>query len=331
MDTFGFYNEVNSPYFGVLIAIILMLPSILLATIFKPKFKVKDNKKKITKVEKIFSIIENISRIGVLITLCVSKNSFDIVKADLFFGIMLFFFILYYELFIRYIINGRANKLLYKPFMYIRVPMALFPALGIVFAGLWGKNIILIIFSIIFAITHVYCAYKYYIRNFVEYRDLYDENRKSLGKKILSDSPIPKGANYVTVAVFIKSSKTGKWLMQKRSKDKGGKWATTSGHPISGETSIDGMVSEIKEELGLSVRSEELKLITTMKRRDKFVDIYYLEKDVNIDKLDIQKEELTEVKWMTKNDVEAFYSAQKYKKTHYMYFKEILQHINKNV
>ncbi|MBO5477872.1 MAG: NUDIX domain-containing protein [Clostridia bacterium] len=331
MNTFGFYNEVSSPYFGVIIAIILMLPSILLVTIFKPKFKVKDNKKEITKLERIFGIIENISRIGVLIILCASKNSFDIVKADLWFGIMLFFFILYYELFIRYVVNGRAHKLLYAPFMYVRVPMAILPAFGIIFAGIWGRNIVLIIFSIIFAITHIYNAYKYYIRNFVEYRDLYDNNRKAVGKKILSDSCVPKNLNYVTVVVFIYSKKTGKWLMQKRSKDKGGKWATTSGHPISGQTSIDGMVTEIKEELGLNVRKEELELITTMKRKDKFVDIYYLEKDVNIEKLYIQKEELTEVNWMTKNDVEAFYSAQKYKKTHYKYFKEILQHINKNV
>lgn len=331
MDTFGLYNEVNSPYFGVLIALVLILPSILLATIFKPKYKVKDKKKEINKIEKIFNVIENISRIGILVTLCVSKNSFDIIKADLWFGIMLFFFILYYELFIRYVANGRVHKLLYAPFMYVRVPMALFPALGIIFAGIWGKNIILIIFSIIFAITHVYNAYKYYIRNFVEYRDLYDNNRKAVGKKILSDSHVPKNLNYVTVVVFIYSKKTGKWLMQKRSKDKGGKWATTSGHPVSGQTSIEGMVTEIKEELGLIVRKEELEIITTMKRKDKFVDIYYLEKDVNIEKLDIQKEELTEVNWMTKNDVEAFYSAQKYKKTHYKYFKEILQHINKNV
>lgn len=331
MDTFGFYNEVNSPYFGVLIAIVLLLPSILLTTVFKPKNIRKDNKKKISKIENIFKVVENISRIGVLVTLCVSRNSFDILKADLWFGIMLFFFILYYELFIRYVINGRAQKLLYAPFMYVKVPMALFPTLGTIFAAIWGKNIVLLIFGIIFALTHVYNAYKYYIRNFVEYRDLYDENRKATGKKILSDGCVPKGLNYVTVVVFIYSKKNNKWLMQKRSKDKGGKWATTSGHPVSGQTSVEGMVTEIKEELGLTVRKEELELKTTVKRKDKFVDIYYLEKDVNIEKLDIQKEELTEVNWMTKSDVEAFYSAQKYKKSHYMYFKELLQCINKNV
>ena len=166
MDPIGLYNEVNTPYLGILIAIILILPSILIATIFKPKNKIKDNKIEITKLENIFSIIENFSRIGIIVTLCLSKNSFDILKADVWFGIMIFFFILYYELFIKYIVNGREYDFLYKPFMYIKVPMAIFPAMGLIFAGIWGKNILLIILSIIFAITHIYNAYKYYIRNF---------------------------------------------------------------------------------------------------------------------------------------------------------------------
>lgn len=166
MDPIGLYNEVNTPYFGVLIAIVMILPSILMVTIFKPKNKIKDNKKEVTKLENIFKIIENITRIGIIVTLCLSKNSFDILKADVWFGIMLFFFILYYELFIKYIFNGREYELLYKPFVYIKVPMAIFPAMGLIFAGIWGKNIILIIFAIIFAITHIYNAYKYYMRNF---------------------------------------------------------------------------------------------------------------------------------------------------------------------
>ena len=115
--------------------------------------------------------------------------------------------------------------------------------------------------------------------------------------------------------------------MQKRTKDKGGKWATTSGHPISGQTSIEGMITEIYEELGLSVSKEELTLKTTVKRKNKFVDIYYLESCVDIEKLNIQKEELTDVEWMTKSEVDKFYNAKKYKETHYKYFKEILKYL----
>ena len=38
--------------------------------------------------------------------------------------------------------------------------------------------------------------------------------------------------------------------MQKRVPEKGGDWGVTGGHPKSGETPIQGMITEIKEELG---------------------------------------------------------------------------------
>lgn len=116
--------------------------------------------------------------------------------------------------------------------------------------------------------------------------------------------------------------------MQKRSKDKGGRWATTSGHPVSGESSIEGMVSEIKEELGVDVSQEELKCIATIKRKDKFVDIYYLEKDIKLEDLVIQKSELTEVAWMNRNEIEKLYGVDKFKKTHYEYYLKILENIS---
>ena len=112
-------------------------------------------------------------------------------------------------------------------------------------------------------------------------------------------------------------------------KDKGGKWATTSGHPVSGQTSIEGMVTEIKEELGLAVKEEELNFITTVNRKEKFADIYYLEKDVDLNKLNIQKEELDDIKWMTQKEIEELYKAGKFKKTHYNYYKALVSSMKK--
>lgn len=37
--------------------------------------------------------------------------------------------------------------------------------------------------------------------------------------------------------------------MQKKSPDKGGDWGVTGGHPQSGETPIEGIITEVKEEL----------------------------------------------------------------------------------
>ena len=329
MENFNLYNQVSSPYFGVIIAIITILPLLLVATIFRPKYK-NDKKIKKSKLFNISNILRIISFIFCIAILCIFKDSYDIKNTNIWFGIMLFFYVLYYELIIRYIVRGRRQKDLYKSFMYVKVPIAICISGGMLFTGIWSKNIYLIISSIIFCISNIYVSYMTYYNKFVEYRDLYDENRNPVNKRVIRDGKVPKGLKYVTVIVFIYNKYTKEWLMQKRSKDKGGKWATTSGHPISGQTSIEGMVTEIKEELGLTVKEEELNFITTVNRKEKFADIYYLEKDVDLNKLNIQKEELDDIKWMTQKEIEELYKAGKFKKTHYNYYHELLKCMNKN-
>ena len=329
MENFNLYNQVSSPYFGVIIAIITISPLLLVATIFRPKYK-NDKKIKKSKLFNISNILRIISFIFCIAILCIFKDSYDIKNTNIWFGIMLFFYVLYYELIIRYIVRGRRQKDLYTPFMYIKVPIAIFISGAIICTGIWSKNIYLIISSILFGISNIYVSYIVYYNKFVEYRDLYDENRNPVNKKVMRDGKVPKGLKYVTVVVFIYNKYTNEWLMQKRTKDKGGKWATTSGHPVSGQTSIEGMVTEIKEELGLAVKEEELNFITTVNRKEKFADIYYLEKDVDLNKLNIQKEELDDIKWMTQKEIEELYKAGKFKKTHYNYYHELLKCMNKN-
>lgn len=64
----------------------------------------------------------------------------------------------------------------------------------------------------------------------IEKRDLYDENRNLIGETIFKGEEIPEGKYIVVVLVFIQNSE-GKFLIQKRSERKNGKYATTGGHP----------------------------------------------------------------------------------------------------
>lgn len=64
----------------------------------------------------------------------------------------------------------------------------------------------------------------------MEKRDLYDENRNLTGKMIFKNFPIPNGYYILVVLIFIQNTE-GKFLIQKRSKIKNGKFATTGGHP----------------------------------------------------------------------------------------------------
>ena len=94
----------------------------------------------------------------------------------------------------------------------------------------------------------------------MEKRDLYDINKNLTGNAIYKGDPIPENCYIFVVLAFIENSK-GEFLIQKRSKQKDGKFGSTGGHPKSGESSIQGMLTEINEELGLTLTPKELNLL----------------------------------------------------------------------
>lgn len=161
----------------------------------------------------------------------------------------------------------------------------------------------------------------------MELRDLYDENKKLTGEKIYKGQDVPKGCYYITVVVFIQNSKN-EFLLQKRVKNKDGKWATTGGHPVSGETSRQGIITEIKEELGIDILEKNIKLFKTIKTEDDFVDIYYLKEDIDINKVRIQKEEVSAVKWATINDIEKMIEEGDFSESHRDFFEDCIKYLN---
>ena len=105
-------------------------------------------------------------------------------------------------------------------------------------------------------------ALKGRVKSFMEKRDLYDENRVFTGNTIYKGKIVPDGYYCLMVMIFMENN-DGRFLIQKRSKDKGGKWATTGGHPKSGEDSMTGLLTEVREELGLDLANENIKLLKT--------------------------------------------------------------------
>ena len=72
---------------------------------------------------------------------------------------------------------------------------------------------------------------------------------------------------------------------------------------LTGETSKQSIITEIKEELGIDVVEENIKIFKTIKTEDDFVYIYYLKEDIDIKKIKIQKEEVEDVKWATIDEI----------------------------
>lgn len=139
-----------------------------------------------------------------------------------------------------------------------------------------------------------------------EYTDLYDENKNLTGEKLFREKGtkliVPKGRYSIVVLAFIENSK-GEFLFQMTSKRKKNVWATTGGHVKSGQTSKEAIIEEIKEELGIDINENEVKLFKTYKYDDAFKDVFYIKKDIDINSLTYEKDEVEYVKYLTKDEI----------------------------
>ena len=165
----------------------------------------------------------------------------------------------------------------------------------------------------------------------MEKRDLYDANRNLTGKTMYKGEEIPEGSYIVVVLVFIQNSE-GKFLIQKRSERKNGLFATTGGHPKSGEDSIQGIITEVKEEIGLDIKPEDLQLYYGGRSDNErvFWDDYYIKMDVpDIESLKLQEEEVASVHWFSRDEIIDLMKNELFFKNHYEEFEILLDWLDK--
>ena len=164
----------------------------------------------------------------------------------------------------------------------------------------------------------------------MEKRDLYDINRIKTGKTIFKGEETPAGSYIVVVLVFIQNS-DGKFLIQKRSIRKNGKYATTGGHPKSGEDSINGIITEVKEEIGLDISALNLQLFFSGRSDSEkvFWDDYYLKLDVpNIENLNLQEDEVESICWFSVEEIHSLMKQDRFFRNHYEEFEILLDWLN---
>ena len=89
--------------------------------------------------------------------------------------------------------------------------------------------------------------------------DLYDRNRKPLGRTHVRGEQLKEGEYHIVVNIMSVNSE-GKILITQRHPDKphGGKWEISGGSAIAGESSLCGAVRELYEETGLKADVSEL-------------------------------------------------------------------------
>ena len=150
----------------------------------------------------------------------------------------------------------------------------------------------------------------------MELLDVLDENGNLTGRAEERKIVHEQGLWHIHVGVWIMNQK-GELLFQKRSPNKiinPNKWTRTGGHVDSGETPIKGIQRETEEEIGVKIPLEKFENIGIDKVQiyfeDKkiynrhFVYNYFAMVDYKLKDYKIQTEEVSDLKYMTIEEIE---------------------------
>ena len=131
----------------------------------------------------------------------------------------------------------------------------------------------------------------------MEYFDVVDINKNKINKILPRGTALQSGEYNVGVEVWIVNS-NNELLLTQRSPLKSHplQWECPGGCLIAGETSEEGAVREITEEIGLGIDIKELRFITTSLHKYQFVDIYTIKLDISLAELSLQTEEISDAR-----------------------------------
>ena len=136
----------------------------------------------------------------------------------------------------------------------------------------------------------------------IELFDVYDDKRNKLGYTKRRGEKLEEKEYNMGVEIWIFNN--NKLLMTKRSIEKShpGEWEVPGGCSQSGESSIDTLIREVKEEIGVSITENDVKLLGTQLYKKQFVDIYESNINIGIDKVCLQNGETDDVMFVSKEE-----------------------------
>ena len=157
----------------------------------------------------------------------------------------------------------------------------------------------------------------------MELVDVLDSNGNKLNELVDKDKAHKEGIYHPVVHVVVLSKDKKRILLQKRCCQKKicpNMWdVAAAGHISSGEESIESAKREFNEELGLDSKEYDFQSIGYFREkyddRDyiirEFVYLYLIVGDIDINDIKIQEEEVSEIKWVTKEEFNNAIESQK--------------------
>lgn len=150
-----------------------------------------------------------------------------------------------------------------------------------------------------------------------EYWDIYDKDRQKTGRVQERGKPSTSPDDYhLVVEIWLRNSR-GEVLLTKRHPNKhyGGLWECTGGSVLAGEESLPAAVREVKEEIGVDLTQGIPGILLTslsIRRENQYsahYDVYLFERDIQLEDLILQLEEVVDAKWVTQQELEQMSQA----------------------
>lgn len=140
----------------------------------------------------------------------------------------------------------------------------------------------------------------------MELLDIYTENKELTGKTIERHENrglLKEGEYFLFEQAWVLNSNR-EILLTRRAPNKkyAGMWEPTSGHVISGETSLNAIKRELYEEIGINIKDSEIKLVKSFIDKKSIKEIWVVKKDVCVEQLRFVDDEVSDAKFVTINE-----------------------------
>lgn len=147
--------KISFSWIGLAVFALPMLINIVYA-VFLPS----EAPKQAAVVPRRLEIVEQVSRIAYLaaITFLVSGEPIDF--QSICFWLATLFLLLYYVVWIRYFAGGRKANLLNRSFLFVPMPLAVFPVLYFLCAAGWLHNVPAAVIIVVFGAAHLVVSFK---------------------------------------------------------------------------------------------------------------------------------------------------------------------------
>ena len=162
----------------------------------------------------------------------------------------------------------------------------------------------------------------------MELLDVYDSKGNITGRVVErgNKNEIFNGDERIAVSIIYIENDKGEFLIQKTSKEKGGRYSSTGGHINHGENAYNEIIREVKEELGIDISNDNIISLGHICVDFPIRFIFYLKKNIDIDNINIDKDEVESVLYISIDKIKSLLDKGLMHEGHYKVLEKVLEY-----